>query len=74
VCSIYIDIRMPPQVRPVAIQHELRQVLNATGEAYDLELYRSLLGYEGKSVEPLVQSAEESYLHLFSRKIQPEVP
>jgi acetylornithine deacetylase/succinyl-diaminopimelate desuccinylase-like protein len=74
VCSIYIDIRMPPQVRPVAIQHELRQVLNATGEGYDLELYRSLLGHEGKNVEPLVQSAEESYLQLFSRKIQPEVP
>lgn len=74
VCSIYIDIRMPPQVRPVRIQRELRETLDATGEEYDLELYRSLLGYEGKNVEPLVQSAEENFLRLFGCKIKPEVP
>src|SRR5438552_511460 len=31
VCSIYVDVRMPPQLRPVAIKHELETVLNATG-------------------------------------------
>ncbi len=33
VCSIYVDIRMPPQVRPVTIQHELTQALNTVGVA-----------------------------------------
>src|SRR3954469_14959317 len=74
VCSIYLDIRMPPQVRPVTIQNELRQALDATGEEYELELYKSLLGHEGKNVEPLVQSAEEVHQHLFKTKIQPESP
>jgi acetylornithine deacetylase/succinyl-diaminopimelate desuccinylase-like protein len=74
ICTIYIDVRMPPQVRPVIIQHELTQALNATGIEYDLELYKSLLGYEGKNVEPLVQSADAIYQHLFNQKPKPEAP
>ena len=74
VCSIYVDIRMPPQVRPVTIRHEMEQALGALGIDYELEFYKSLLGYEGKKVEPLVKSAEEIYEHLFGEKIKPESP
>jgi acetylornithine deacetylase/succinyl-diaminopimelate desuccinylase-like protein len=74
VCSIYVDVRMPPQVRPVTIKSELEQVLNKLGIDYDLDVYRSLLGHEGKNVEPLVQCAEEIFLHLFSERIKPEPP
>jgi acetylornithine deacetylase/succinyl-diaminopimelate desuccinylase-like protein len=74
ICSIYIDVRMPPQVRPVTIQHELTQALNATGIEYDLDIYKSLLGYEGKNVEPLVSSADEVYQFLFKEKPKPEAP
>jgi acetylornithine deacetylase/succinyl-diaminopimelate desuccinylase-like protein len=74
VCSIYVDVRMPPQVRPVTIQSELEQMLNRLGVDYDLDVYRSLLGHEGKNVEPLVQSAQEVFLHLFNERIRPESP
>jgi acetylornithine deacetylase/succinyl-diaminopimelate desuccinylase-like protein len=74
VCSIYVDIRMPPQVRPVQIQYELEKTLNATGLDYQMDIYKTLLGYEGKNVEPLVKSAEEVYQHLFGTKIKPEAP
>lgn len=74
VCAIYVDIRMPPQVRPVQIQHELEKTLTATGLDYQLDIYKTLLGYEGKNVEPLVKSAEEVYQHLFGQKIRPEAP
>src|SRR5205823_2121738 len=37
VCSIYLDVRMPPQVRPVTIQHELERTLNALGIDYELD-------------------------------------
>jgi len=46
VCSIYVDIRMPPQVRPVAIKHELEQVLDRGGVEYEMDIYKSLLGHE----------------------------
>ena len=74
VCSIYVDVRMPPQVRPVTIQHEIEQALAATGLEYDIELYKSLLGHEGKNVEPLVKSAEEVHQYLFKTAIKPESP
>jgi len=74
ICAIYVDVRMPPQVRPVMIQHEVEQMLNGLGIPYELDLYKSLLGHEGKQVEPLVQSAEEVHQHLFGEKIKPEPP
>jgi acetylornithine deacetylase len=54
VCSIYVDIRMPPQVRPVTIKHEIEAALNKLGLDYELDVYKSLLGHEGRNVEPLV--------------------
>jgi acetylornithine deacetylase/succinyl-diaminopimelate desuccinylase-like protein len=74
VCAIYVDIRMPPQVRPVQIQYDLEKTLNATGLDYQMDIYKSLLGHEGKNVEPLVKSAEEIYQHLFGTKIKHEAP
>jgi acetylornithine deacetylase/succinyl-diaminopimelate desuccinylase-like protein len=39
-----------------------------------MDVYKSLLGHEGKGIEPLVQSAEEVYQFLFGEKIKPEAP
>jgi acetylornithine deacetylase/succinyl-diaminopimelate desuccinylase-like protein len=74
VCAIYLDIRMPPQVRPVQIKYELEKTLNNTGLDYEMDIYKTLLGHEGKNVEPLVKSAEEAYRHLFGDKIKHEAP
>jgi acetylornithine deacetylase/succinyl-diaminopimelate desuccinylase-like protein len=74
VCSIYLDVRMPPQVRPVTIKYEVEQALNELGLRYELDVYRSLLGHEGKNVEPLVRAAEEVYRHLFGEQIKRESP
>ncbi len=74
VCSIYVDIRMPPQVRPVTIQHEVEKTLAALGVEYDLDIYKSLLGHEGKGVEPLVESLEQIHQHLFGSKLRFEAP
>jgi acetylornithine deacetylase/succinyl-diaminopimelate desuccinylase-like protein len=65
---------MPPQVRPIAIQRELEQALNATGLDYEMDIYKSLLGHEGKNVEPLVKCAEEVHSYLFGEAIKPETP
>jgi acetylornithine deacetylase/succinyl-diaminopimelate desuccinylase-like protein len=74
ICSIYVDVRMPPQVRPVTIKSELEAVLRKLGLDYELDVYKSLLGYEGKNVEPLVHSAEAIFMHLFNERIKPESP
>jgi acetylornithine deacetylase/succinyl-diaminopimelate desuccinylase-like protein len=74
VCSIYVDVRIPPQVRPVTVQHEIVQALASLGIDYDIELYKSLLGHEGKGVEPLVESLEEINQFLFGKKLEAESP
>ncbi|HEU4340081.1 MAG TPA: M20/M25/M40 family metallo-hydrolase [Candidatus Binatia bacterium] len=73
-CTIYVDVRMPPQVRPVTIKHEMETTLNRLGIEHEMEIYKSLLGHEGKGVEPLVRSAEEVYQYLFGERIKPEAP
>ncbi len=74
VCSIYVDVRIPPQVRPVTVQHEIEQALAPLGVQHDLEMYKSLLGHEGKGVEPLVESLEEINQYLFGKKLEVEAP
>ena len=74
VCSVYVDVRTPPQVRPVTVQHEITKSLSSLGIEYEMEPYKSLLGHEGKGVEPLVQSLEEIHQFLFSQKLKPEAP
>lgn len=74
VCSVYVDVRIPPHVRPVTVKHEVEQTLAPLGVEYDLEVYKSLLGHEGKGVEPLVASLEEVHQYLFGEKLRPESP
>ncbi len=74
VCSIYVDVRTPPELRAVTVQHEIQQALAPLGIEYDMEMYKSLMGYEGKGVEPVVQSLEEINMHLFGQKLKTETP
>ncbi len=74
VCSLYVDVRTPPGLRPVAVQAEIERALAPLGVEYELEAYKSLLGHEGKGVEPLVQAVEAVYEYLFHEKVQGEVP
>jgi acetylornithine deacetylase/succinyl-diaminopimelate desuccinylase-like protein len=74
VCHLYVDIRTPPQVRPVTVQHEVEQALSSLSIEYEMEPYKSLLGHEGKAVEPLVRAVEEAYEFIFGKKVKPEAP
>jgi acetylornithine deacetylase/succinyl-diaminopimelate desuccinylase-like protein len=74
VCNVYVDVRFPPQVRPVQVQYEIERVLSDLGIDYEVELYKSLLGHEGKGVEPLVASLEEIHQFLFKTKLETEKP
>ena len=74
VCSIYLDVRMPPHLSPIAVQYEVEDVLDNLGYEYDVEVYRTQRGYESPAVEPLVQSVTEVHEHLFGTKPEPETP
>jgi acetylornithine deacetylase/succinyl-diaminopimelate desuccinylase-like protein len=74
VCSIYLDVRTPPQVRPVMVLHEIEAQLARLGVDCETEAYKSLLGHEGRGIEPLVNSLEEIHQYLFGTKLKFEAP
>lgn len=65
VCSLYLDVRTPPGLRPVEVERELRSVLAETGVEYELAMYRSLMGYEATGAEPVIDALERSYRSLY---------
>lgn len=65
VCSLYVDVRTPPGLRPVQVERELRSALNAAGVEYELMMYRSLMGYEATGAEPVIEALERSYQALY---------
>src|ERR1051325_3172597 len=44
VCWIYVDLRTPPELRPVQVQHELKDVLAKLGIEHEIEMYASKMG------------------------------
>lgn len=61
VCSLYVDVRTPPELRPLEVQRELRNVLAATGVDYEMAMYASLMGYEAKGVEPIIETVKQAF-------------
>ncbi len=68
VCAVYLDVRTPPELRPVQVQHELKEVLGKLGIEHEIEMYASKMGYESKNAEPIIKVVEESYQALFGKK------
>ena len=68
VCSIYLDVRTPPELRPLQVQRELKAVLSKLGMEYEIDMYASKMGYDAKGIEPVVKVIEESYQSLFGKK------
>jgi acetylornithine deacetylase/succinyl-diaminopimelate desuccinylase-like protein len=62
VCSLYVDVRTPPGVRPVEVQRELKGVLARTGIDCEMEMYASLMGYEAKGVESMIDAVKRAYV------------
>jgi acetylornithine deacetylase/succinyl-diaminopimelate desuccinylase-like protein len=66
-----VDVRIPPELRPIEVQRQLRAVMDATGYEYDVEMYTSKMGYEAKGIEPVVEVIEGTHQELFGEKTTP---
>jgi acetylornithine deacetylase/succinyl-diaminopimelate desuccinylase-like protein len=71
VCAVYLDVRTPPELRPMQVQHELKDVLGKLGIEHEIEMYASKMGYESKNAGPIIKVVEESYQSLFGKKTPP---
>ncbi|MGH7825915.1 MAG: M20 family metallopeptidase [Candidatus Binatia bacterium] len=61
ICSLYVDVRTPPGLRPLEVQRELKEALSKLGVKYEMEMYASLMGYEAKGVEPIIEIVKQAY-------------
>jgi acetylornithine deacetylase len=68
VCSLYVDVRTPPELRPTQVQRELKYVLAKTGIPYQMEMYASLMGYEAKGVGPVIEAVRHAYKDLCGKE------
>lgn len=71
VCSLYVDVRTPPALRPVEVERELRAALGPVGVEHELAMYRSLMGYEAGGIEPVTEALERSYRSLYGEPTPP---
>lgn len=61
VCSVYVDTRFGPQLRPLDVQRELRAALDGAAIPYELDMYRSLMGYEATGIDDLAAAVESAH-------------
>jgi acetylornithine deacetylase/succinyl-diaminopimelate desuccinylase-like protein len=73
-CSVYLDIRTPPNGLPLDVQRELRGVLDATGVEHRCDFYLSQRGYEGEGVGGLVGACRWAYQVAAGEPIPPIEP
>jgi acetylornithine deacetylase/succinyl-diaminopimelate desuccinylase-like protein len=60
-CSIYVDVRVPPSDSFGEVENELKDVVHSQGFGGDVQMYMARRGYEGKNVEPLVESIRKTH-------------
>jgi acetylornithine deacetylase/succinyl-diaminopimelate desuccinylase-like protein len=72
VCSLYVDVRIPPGLRPLQVSRELKEAVSKLDIETELEMYASKMGYEAKGIEPVVDAIERTYKSLFGKN--PPVP
>ena len=70
-CSLYVDVRTPPELRAIQVQRELKEVLSKIGVEYDLEMYASRIGYEAKGIGPVVKVIDDTYQNLYGERPPP---
>jgi acetylornithine deacetylase/succinyl-diaminopimelate desuccinylase-like protein len=70
-CSIYVDVRVPPSSSFTEVQAELKEAVLSQGFGGNIELYMARRGYEGKNVEPLVESIQKAHRVIRGRECPP---
>src|SRR5207302_972646 len=73
-CDLYLDVRIPPEADPLAIQAEVEQVVRRCGLEGTVELTTYRRGYEGKGVEPLVEAVIGAHRQVLGSEPGPVAP
>ena len=72
VCSIYVDVRTPPELAAGAgAARALRAAARpSSGSNMRIEMHASKMGYEAKSAGSVIKVLEENYQSLFGKRLR----
>lgn len=76
VCSVYVDVRIPPGMDIIKIKTEIKKIVESINMEADIQIYLYRPGYEGKKISDIVNSTKESYKKIFKeypKKIPTEI-
>ncbi len=65
ICYAYVDVRIPPGVKPLAAFRELEQVAASAGVPVEAEMYLSQPGCDGTGTEPIQEAVENAHRAVF---------
>ena len=68
ICSIYLDVRLPPGEGPLGVKEELLDLFNKTGIETDIENYLYHRGWEGQKVEVIVDAINSAHEQIIGGK------
>ncbi len=68
VCSIYVDVRLPPGKGPLEVKRALRELLSRAKIDGEIQMYLFRRGYEGQNVSRLVRSVEKAHERVLGGK------
>ena len=71
ICYAYVDVRIPPGVKPLAAFREVEQVAASAGVPVELEMYLSQPGCDGTGTEPLQEAVEAGHRAVFGAPSKP---
>jgi acetylornithine deacetylase/succinyl-diaminopimelate desuccinylase-like protein len=70
-CSIYVDVRVPPDQSFAATEQELKEAVHSQGFGGEVQMYMGRKGYVGKNVEPLVESIKKAHRQIRETECPP---
>jgi len=71
VCSIYVDIRIPPGLSPLQVKQQLQAVAGSLNMEADIQIYLYRAGYVAENIVGFKQVVEESHQKVFGRPTRP---
>lgn len=74
VCSIYVDIRIPPGKSAVRIRQQLGELLQSLNMSADIQIYLYRSGYIAQNISEFKKAVEASHQKVFGRPSKPVPP
>lgn len=67
-CSLYVDVLIPPGSDPQLPGVEIRRIIDELGYECDVECYLSRMGYVAENIEPLLEALREAHRDVFGQQ------